>query len=257
MIRVLVVDDEKPARDELCWLLKKYSDLDVVSEAENGMKALEYLENNEVDLILLDIQMPGLSGLETARQILQKNRFPGIIFVTAYDQFAIEAFDVNAIDYLLKPIEVIRLERALNRVRNGLLSSSSMPDLEKRILNLFQNPPFPGTGDIRKLTVYHDGRFIPIDFEKIVMLTAEDKFSRIFTENGSYCYRKSLGDLESMVQGESLFKCHRSYTVNLNYLESVDPWFNNSYRLKLKHIADYIPVSRSKVADLKLILKMD
>jgi len=257
MIRVLVVDDEKPARDELCWLLQKHPDMEVAAEAENGMKALEYLESHEVDLVLLDIQMPGISGLETARQILQKKKYPKIIFVTAYDQFAIEAFDVNAIDYLLKPIEDVRLDRALNRVRNRLLPSGDIPGLEERILNLFKNTVPQGASEIRKLTVYHDGRFIPVDFDKIIMMTADEKYSRIYTEKGSYSYKKSLGDLESLVQGESLFKCHRSYTVNLDYLESVDPWFNNSYHLKLKHVAESIPVSRSKAADLKMILKMD
>ena len=193
MIRVLVVDDEKPARDELCWLLQKHPDMEVAAEAENGMKALEYLEEHVVDLVLLDIQMPGMTGLETARQILQKKRFPKIIFVTAYDQFAIEAFDVNAIDYLLKPIEVDRLERALNRVKNRLIPSDGLPDLESRIMGLLKNSTLPvGAGDLRKLTVYNDGRFIPVDFEKIIMRTAEDKFSRIYTEKGSYAYRKSL-----------------------------------------------------------------
>ncbi|WP_168203481.1 LytR/AlgR family response regulator transcription factor [Oceanispirochaeta crateris] len=257
MIRVLVVDDEKPARDELCWLLEKNRDIKVVAEAENGMKALEYLKDEEVDLILLDIQMPGLTGLETARQILSHPPYPQIIFVTAYDQFAIEAFDVNALDYLLKPIEEERLTRGLNRARNRLMKQDELVGLGQRIMNLVSSEKQAGPGDLRKLTVYSDGRFIPIDFDNIVMLTAEEKHSLIYTTKGSYSYRKSLSQLEELVTDDALFKCHRSYTVNLNYIEAVEPWFNNAYLIKLKYVDDRIPVSRSHTAALKEILHMD
>ncbi|MDA3958159.1 LytTR family DNA-binding domain-containing protein [Oceanispirochaeta sp.] len=258
MIRVLVVDDEKPARDELCWLLEKQPDVKVVAQAENGMKALSSLEKEEVDLILLDIQMPGMTGLETARQILDRSHFPQIIFVTAYDQFAIEAFDVNALDYLLKPIEEDRLERALNRGRNRLMKEDGISDFEQKIKSLFNNENLSGGKEnIRKLTVYYDGRFIPIDFDNILMMTAEDKYSRIYTKDGSFTYRKSLSDLEELISDDTLFKCHRSYSVNLNYVEAVEPWFNNAYRIKLKHVEELIPVSRSRTAELKTLFHMD
>ena len=257
MIRVMVVDDEKPARDELCWLLKKNQDIKVIAEAENGMKALSILEKEEVDLILLDIQMPGLTGLETAREILSHPPFPQIIFVTAYDQFAIEAFDVNALDYLLKPIEESRLERGLNRARNRLMKQDELAELGQKIMSLIITEKKESPGDIKKLTVYRDGRHIPISFDSIVMLTAQDKHSLIYTVYGSYSYRKSLSQVEELVADDALFKCHRSYTINLNYVEAVEPWFNNAYLLKLKYVEERIPVSRSRTAELKQILHMD
>ncbi|OQY30702.1 MAG: hypothetical protein B6241_15465 [Spirochaetaceae bacterium 4572_59] len=257
MIRVLIVDDEKPARDELHYLLKKEKDIQIILEAENGMKALEILEEQEVDLILLDIQMPGMTGLETARQLMALPVFPQIIFVTAYDQFALEAFDVNALDYLLKPIETDRLERSLNRLRNRMLNHEESSELEDAVLKILKSSDEKKKNRFRKITVYKEGRFIPLDFEQIVMLTAEEKHSRIYTEKSKYDYRKSLGELEELIRDPFLFKCHRSYTVNLNYMESIEQWFNNSYRIKLKGVDELIPVSRSHTTELKKILNMD
>lgn len=256
-MKILIVDDEKPARDELHYLLKKEKDIQTILEAENGMKALRILEKQEMDLILLDIQMPGMTGLEMARQLMALPVYPQIIFVTAYDQFALEAFDVNALDYLLKPIETERLERALNRVRNRMLNRKEGSELEAAVLKVLKSSDKQKKNRFRKITVYKDGRFIPLDFEQILMLTAEEKYSRIYTEQSDYSYRKSLGDLEELIQYPSLFKCHRSFTINLDYVESVEQWFNNSYRIKLKGVEELIPVSRSHTADLKRLLNMD
>ncbi len=158
---VLVVDDEKPARDELEFLLKKEEDITEVLKAENGMKALSILEKHKVDLILLDIQMPGMTGLEMARQLMNMPVFPQIIFITAYNQFALEAFDVNALDYLLKPVETDRLIRALNRVRNRLMDSRESEGLQEAVRNLLRSAVPAGTSTFRKITVYRDGHFIP------------------------------------------------------------------------------------------------
>ena len=256
-MRVLIVDDEKPARDEIHYLLTKEKDLEAILEAENGMKALEILEKERVDLILLDIQMPGLTGLETARQLMGLPLFPQIIFITAYDKFALEAFDVNALDYLLKPVETERLSRALNRVRNRLMKKDDALDLEMAIQKVLESADLKQKNNFRKITVYEEGRFIPINYDSIVILAAEEKQSRIYTEKKSYTYRKCLGELENLVKDPSLFKCHRSYTVNLNYLESVEPGFNNALRIRMKGIKESIPVSRSHTAELKKILNMD
>ncbi len=254
---VLIVDDEKPARDELAFLLEQERDVDHILKAENGMKALEVLEKTSVDLILLDIQMPGMTGLEMARQLMGMPIFPQIIFITAYDQFALEAFDVNALDYLLKPVETERLQRAMSRVRNKLMDRNSPGALEQAIQSLLKSSDREQKNRFRKITVYRDGHFIPLDFDDIVMLAADDKQALIYTEKHCYTYRKCLGELESLVQDPSLFKCHRSFTVNLNYLESVEQWFNSSLRIKLKGVEELIPVSRSHAGELKNILNMD
>ena len=257
MLRVLIADDEKPARDELRWLLEKENDLKVVAEAENGMQVLSVLEVTEVDLILLDIQMPGMTGLETAGQLMELPHFPQIIFITAFDQYAIDAFDVNALDYLLKPVEEDRLVRALNRARNRLSSVDAGTDVEQSLLNLLRGMAGEEKHHLDKLTVYHEGHFIPIAFNEIILMTAEGKQSLIVTTRGRFPYRKSLGDLEALAVSPRLFKSHRSFTVNLDYLESVEPWFNNAYKIKLKGVEDLVPVSRSKVSELKDILNMD
>ena len=257
MIRTLIVDDEKPARDELRWLLEKENDIEVCCEAVNGMKALEYVETESPDLILLDIQMPGMTGLETARQLMALPHFPQIIFVTAYDQFAIEAFDVNAVDYLLKPVEQDRLDRALSRVRNRLKSGDS--DIEDKILKLLKplGTDMDSGSSLKKVTVYNDGHFKPIDFDSIVMIAADGKQSLIYTREESYSYRTSLGDLEDLLSRASLFKCHRSFSINLHFIEAVEPWFNSAYKIKLKGVDELIPVSRSNTLELKKLLNMD
>lgn len=257
MIRAMIVDDEKPARDELRWLLEKERDIEVCCEAVNGMEALKLAESGRPDLILLDIQMPGLSGLETARQLIALHHFPQIIFVTAYDQFAIEAFDVNAVDYLLKPIEQDRLDRALCRVRNRLKGGES--DLEEKILKLLK-PLSTGiytTQTQKKITVYYEGHFKPIDVDDILMITADGKQSLIYTQEAVYSYRTSLRDLEQLLSGVNLFKCHRSYSLNLKYIEFVEPWFNSAYRVKLKGVDALVPVSRTNTPELKKLLSMD
>jgi two-component system LytT family response regulator/two-component system response regulator LytT len=257
MMRVLIADDERPARDELRWLLEKERDLEVVGEAENGMQVLAFLEKNEADLILLDIQMPGMTGLETARELMALPGFPQIIFITAFDRYAIEAFDVNALDYLLKPVEQERLSRALNRARNRLVSPESDRGMEESLINMIRGMTGKGAPRFEKLTVYHEGRFIPLSFNEIILMTAEGKHSLVVSSRGSFPYRKSLGDLEALVESPRLFKCHRSYTVNLDYLEAVEPWFNNAYKIKLKGVDELVPVSRSRVGELKSILNMD
>lgn len=257
MIRTLIVDDEKPARDELRWLLEKESDIEVCCEAVNGMNALDLVETERPDLILLDIQMPGMTGLETARQLMALPHFPQIIFVTAYDKFAIEAFDVNAVDYLLKPVEQDRLDRALSRVRNRLEKGES--DLEDKILKLLK-PLSTGkdnTSSLKKVTVYNDGRFKPIDFDNIVMIAADGKQSLIYTREESFSYRTSLGDLEQLLSEASLFKCHRSFSINPHFIEAVEPWFNSAYKIRLKGVEELIPVSRSNTGELKKLLNMD
>jgi len=256
-VNILIVDDEKPARDELRYLLEQERDMTVAAEAENGLEALKALETREIDLVLLDIQMPGMTGLETARQMMALPVFPQIIFVTAWDQFALEAFDVNALDYLLKPLEPERLSRALNRVRNRLLKGAEQEDLEAAVIRILDRTDREKTNTFRKITVYRDGRFVPIGFEEIVLLTADEKHSRIHTLRGVFPYRKNLTELEKLVRDPALFKCHRSYTINLNYIEAVEPWFNNSYRIRMKGVEEPVPVSRSRTADFREILHMD
>ncbi|MDC7242185.1 MAG: LytTR family DNA-binding domain-containing protein, partial [Spirochaetales bacterium] len=257
MIRTLIVDDEKPARDELSWLLNRERDIELVGEAANGMEALELAESLSPDLILLDIQMPGMSGLETARQLMALPVFPQIIFITAYDRFAIEAFDVNAVDYLLKPVEEERVNRALNRVRNRISSQ----DMESRILGLLKTGGLGGSGEsekkkIRKLTVYSEGHFKPVDFDDIVMISADGRQSVVHSLTGSYPYRTGLSELEGLLGDMGLFKCHRSFSINPAYIETVEPWFNSSYKIRMEGQKELVPVSRSHTAALKSLLNM-
>src|ERR687895_1700920 len=126
-LRVMVVDDEQLARDELCYQLQQLGAVEVVAQAGNGLEALTAIERSEADLVFLDVQMPGLTGFEVARRLLEDQQAPAVVFVTAFDQHAIEAFEVNAVDYLLKPVDAGRLEQALARARRRL-SSDRVPD---------------------------------------------------------------------------------------------------------------------------------
>ena len=257
---VLIADDEGPAREELRYLLKSHPRLRVVGEAANGTEALDMAAAAGADLVFLDISMPGLSGLEAARQMASFPIPPRIVFVTAHDEFALEAFELNAVDYLLKPVDEGRLAKTVDRLESRpAIDAKVLEDTVRRLLD-DRIPEAAGTAGgaaIDKVTVYRDGSFLPVDFRDLVLLAADGKQSRIVTRDGSYPYRRSLKDLERLVQAPFLFKCHRSYTVNLDCIETVDAWFNGTMRIRLAGVAEPVPVSRSRTPELRSVLKMD
>jgi len=257
-LRVMVVDDEQLARDELCYQLEQVGEVDVVAQAGNGLEALSAADRYEPDLVFLDIQMPGLSGFEVARRLLEREPpSPALVFVTAFDQHAIEAFEVNAVDYLLKPVDAARLEQALARARRRLgveRGGDPVNDQLERIVKMMAN------SQIRRdqVAVKAGDRFLLVQAEEIIYASLADESINIVTGQvtGTANYR-TLDELQARLDPEVFWRVHRSHLVNINKIKEIVPWFSRNYILRMKDAkATEIPVSRSQTKRLREHLKL-
>jgi two-component system LytT family response regulator/two-component system response regulator LytT len=258
-LRVMVVDDEQLARDELCYQLGQLSEVEVVAQAGNGLEALSAVDRHDPDLVFLDIQMPGLSGFEVARRLLEREeqQSPALVFVTAFDQHAIEAFEVNAVDYLLKPVDAARLDQALARARRRLSSDRGgdpVNDQIERIVKMMANR------QIRRdqVAVKVADRFLLVQAEEIIYASLADESINIVTGQvaGTSNYR-TLDELQARLDPEVFWRVHRSHLVNINKIKEIVPWFSRNYILRMKDAkATEIPVSRAQTKRLREYLKL-
>jgi two-component system response regulator LytT len=251
-LSTLVVDDEQLAREELCYLLRECPDLEVVATASNGLEALDLIRSHEPDLVLLDVQMPGLDGLSVVRKLLEGGgHLPHVIFTTAYDQYAVQAFEVNAVDYLLKPIDKSRLSVSLDRVRRLIEARTPEESRLERVVSQAQ----PGR---TKLLVKQANRLFLVDSDDVIYATIDDGVITIVASviEGQSNYR-TIEELQSSLDPASFWRVHRSYLVNINKIKEVVPWFKSSYQLRMddkKHTE--IPVSRAQTRRLRELLKL-
>lgn len=253
MINCIIVDDEKLAREELKFLLSSYNEISIVGEASNAIHAIDLIDEFKVDLMFLDIKMPKISGIELAKLLMDRNKAPKIIFITAYDEYALKAFEVNAIDYLLKPIDEELLDNSINnRVLNTIEVEKETNKL-KEFLDYIEkdNPQF------EKITVYDGDKMVPIDYKDIIYITIENKETYVYTKDGKYEIPLTLNKLMDKLNDNMFFRSHKSFIVNLNYIEFIEKWFNATLNLKLKFINEKIPVSRSNVPEFKCIMDIE
>ena len=259
MLRAIVVDDEQLAREELCYQLQQLGEIEVVAQAGNGLEALSAIERSEPDLVFLDVQMPGLTGLEVARRLVEDDQAPAVVFVTAYDQRAIEAFEVNAVDYLLKPVEAARLEQAVQRARKRLTSDRSAANapLNEQFEQFVKM--MTGRQSRREQVAVKVGeRFLLVQAEEIIYASLADESINIVTGqvSGTSNYR-TLDDLQARLDPEVFWRVHRSHLVNINKIKEIVPWFSRNYILRMKDAkATEIPVSRSQTKRLREYLKL-
>jgi DNA-binding LytR/AlgR family response regulator len=242
-MKVLVVDDERPAREELAWLLQQCDDVEVVGHASSAEDAHDRLEEHDIEVLFLDIDMPGIGGMrlaETLREAPQEA--PAVVFVTAYDNHAVEAFGVDAVDYLLKPVRLERLQRALDKVRQRNGSLSEVTESETKPLN--------------RISVEDRGVYRVIPLDDVLFFESEDGIVVVQTRDGDrYITDFSLKFLENNLDAEVFFRCHRSYIVRLDAIESIAPWGAGTYRLMLDRDADLgVPLARSRASDLKSLI---
>jgi two-component system LytT family response regulator/two-component system response regulator LytT len=260
ILRTIVVDDEQLAREELCFLLGRLETVEVVGQAGNGIEALRVIEDQAPDLVLLDVQMPGLSGFEVARRILHAGTEIQLVFVTAYDQHAIEAFDVNAVDYLLKPVEAERLETAVDRVRRRIHSDRPLAsrvqsrDEVERLVQLLA-----GQQNRREqLALKVSDRFLLVQTDDVVHVSVEDDVITVVTNSlsGTSNYR-TLDELQARLDPAIFWRVHRSHLVNINKIKEIVPWFSRNYILKMRDgKGTEIPVSRSQTKRLREYLRL-
>ena len=237
MLKAMIVDDEAPARSELRFLLEETGEVEVVSESDNVRDAIVNLKSSHCDVIFLDISMPGVTGMQFAEALTKFKNLPAVVFVTAYGDYAASAFDVNAVDYLMKPVETDRLRQAIDKV-NTALGISAKKNLSERI------------------SVEKGGKKILIPIEKIRYVMAKDDYSCLYTEDDHYLSTVSLTQLEAKLGDSEFFRVHRRYIVNLGFVDEVESVPGGTLLLTMRGEGEKIPVSRRRVAPLKKVLKL-
>lgn len=262
-MRVIVADDEQPARDELIYLLGKMQEINIIGEASTNEEVLKKVNELQPDVVFLDIEMPDGSGIDTARKIskeINNNTKPAVVFATAYNYYAVQAFDLNATDYLLKPFKEERLAETVQRLKtrletqnhlreqdDGPLPNDFMDKLD-RIYSILQ------PDGMSKLKVEDNEKIYLIPFQDILYATIEERSVRVFTDKRSFLTNYTLSELESIL-GNTFLRVHKSYVANLNRINVVVPWFNNTCNLTMEDGSE-IPVSRTFVKVLKQRLKL-
>ena len=259
--RVVVVDDEQLAREELCYQLEQLAGIEIVAQASNGIEAIGAVERHEPDLVFLDIQMPGLGGFEVARRLLEhEDEAPALVFVTAFDQHAIEAFEVNAVDYLLKPVESGRLEQALQRARRRVEAERPGPATAPTNDQLEQIVKMMAGRQTRRdqVAIRVGERFVLVQADEIIYASLADESINIVTGQvaGTSNYR-TLDELQARLDPDVFWRVHRSHLVNINKIKEIVPWFSRNYILRMKDAkGSEIPVSRAQTKRLREYLKL-
>ncbi len=272
-ISALIIDDEQLARDELKYLLDSVGDVEVLAEGANGIEAVDLIEEYHPDLVFLDVQMPGQDGFAVIQRLMERNRagtaaaaMPQIVFATAYDQYAVRAFDVNAVDYLLKPFDRARVVEAVERVRarlsNGGSPAAGAPDAESqidRLLRLLDRPQGAEQGRPQtKLIVEAQSRLLLVDQAEICFAAIDEGVIRVVTrafEGQSKC--RTLDELMELLDPARFWRAHRGFVVNIDQIREVMPWFKSSYQLRMNDKQQTeIPVSRAQTKRLRELFNL-
>jgi two-component system, LytTR family, response regulator LytT len=281
-ISALIIDDEQLARDELKYLLDSVGGVDVVAQGTNGIEAVDLIEEHHPDLVFLDVQMPGLDGFAVIQRLMERNRkkagagneaepLPQIVFATAYDQYAVRAFDVNAVDYLLKPFDLTRVQQAVDRVRSRMnggastaagtsqLTEAPIESQLDALLRLLNRPhgasrsPQPA-----KLIVQAQSRLLLVDQAEICFAAIDEGVIRVVTqafEGHSKC--RTLEELLELLDPTLFWRAHRGFVVNINHIREVVPWFKSSYQLRMNDKKQTeIPVSRAQTKRLRELFNL-
>ena len=280
-LKALIVDDEQLARDELQYLLGSIEDVEVVAQGKNGIEAIDLTLQLEPDVLFLDVQMPGLDGFAVLRKLLEKTGptgLPQIVFATAFDKYAVRAFEVNAVDYILKPFDRARLAQALDRVRARMQSpaagsAAEMPAAAgdalalsrehlESLIRLIEQQSGPGAGNGRgsssKIVVQAGSRLLLVDQKELCFAAIDEGVISVSTptlEGQSKC--RTLEELLELLDPHVFWRAHRSFVVNINHIKEVVPWFKSSYQLRMNdRKGTEIPVSRAQTRRLRELFKL-
>lgn len=256
-INAVIVDDEQLARDELAFLLKGLAGVEVVGQAKNSVEAVSLIRELNPQLVFLDVQIPGTGGFGVIKKLAErKGPLPSVIFVTAYDQYAVQAFEVNALDYLLKPISRGRLERALAKARRSVETSDPTREKIDRLVEMLEKGR-PGA-PVTKLIIKTAGRLHLVDAGEVIYASIQDGVISIVTRDfeGQSNFR-TVEELQANLDPQMFWRVHRSYLININRIKEVVPWFKSSFQLKMDDRKQTeIPVSRAQTKKLRDILNM-
>lgn len=269
-VTALIIDDEPLARQELQYLLEAAGDVQILAQGTNGIEAVELIRTHKPDVIFLDVQMPGLDGFAVLKKVLQLDRkaqLPQVVFATAYDQYAVRAFEVNAVDYLLKPFDKARLVKTVEKVRsrlsNGAEAAGATPATEAKLdalLKMLEGqsavsaaPPRSG-----KVVVRAQNRLLLVDQKDVCFASIEGGTITVVTRNvegDSNC--RTLEELMEQLDPEGFWRAHRGFVVNIQHIREVVPWFKSSYQLRMDDRKQTeIPVSRSQTKRLRELFNL-
>ncbi|EHI69057.1 LytR/AlgR family response regulator transcription factor [Streptococcus ictaluri] len=236
-MKVVIIDDEPLARMELAFLLEQTQQVESIFQGESIEDALQLILTQQPDLLFLDIHLTDESGLDLAKTVSSVSNPPLIIFATAYDNHAVEAFEVNALDYILKPFEGSRIQKAIEKAQLALTnkqSSSSKESLQQK----------------ERLTIEVDERIYLLPFSEIVYCEVQGKETTVYTAKKQYTSHISLGAIEKQLKASRFLKVHRSYLINLDEIKEIQPWFNQTYQVTMSN-GGKVPVSRSYLKQFK------
>jgi two-component system response regulator LytT len=265
-MRVLIVDDELLARQELQYLLESAGDVEVVGVGGNGIEAVDLLRTHKPDVVFLDVQMPGLDGFGVLKKLLEKKmQLPQVVFATAYDQYAVRAFEVNAVDYLLKPFDRARVGKTLDKARARMpaagpaggdtATAAKLDALLRLVEGATAQGPKNGTG---KVVVKTQDRLLLVNQKDICFASIEDGAISVTTstvEGQSNC--RTLEELTDQLDPEMFWRVHRSFVVNIQHIREVVPWFKSSYQLRMDDPKKTeIPVSRNQTKRLRELFNL-
>lgn len=238
MIKCVIVEDEFPAREELKYFINNFDGVELEKEFDNPVDALKYLQGNKIDVVFLDINMPELDGMSLGKIISKMDENIKIVFITAYRDYAADAFEIKAFDYILKPYSDERIKEVLENITKEKESENSK-DVNSRI---------------NKITGMLDNKIFVISLDDIYYIEVNEKDSLIYTKDAVYTSKVKISKLEEILPKEKFYRTHRSYIVNLDKIVEVEPWFNSTYVLKIADLKFKVPVSRNKVKEFKELL---
>lgn len=265
-ISALIIDDEQLAREELKYLLDEVGGVDVLAQGANGIEAVALIEEHHPDVVFLDVQMPGLDGFAVIKKLAERHGaradheaepLPQFVFATAYDQYAVRAFDVNAVDYLLKPFDRGRVAQAVDRAR-GRMNVSATPEPQSQIDALLKLLNRPQAAQPNKLIVQAQSRLLLVDQAEICYAAIDEGVIRVVTqhvEGHSKC--RTLEELLELLDPAVFWRAHRGFVVNINHIREVVPWFKSSYQLRMNDKKQTeIPVSRAQTRRLRELFNL-
>ncbi len=257
-ISTIIVEDEKPAREELSYLLKAFPEINVIAQGRNGVEGVALIKEHSPELVFLDVQMPGLDGFGVIKKLMdRKVRMPQIVFATAFDNYAVQAFEVNAVDYILKPFDKGRVGKAIARARKQIEVQASPIERLESLLEQMGGPaqaPRPRA----KLLLRAQQRMLLVDSADVVYATIDDGLISMATREieGTSNYR-TIEELQAQLDPDFFWRVHRSYLVNINHIRELVPWFKSSYILRMNDKKQSeIPVSRAQTKRLRELLKL-
>ena len=243
-LRALIVEDEAPARDLIKAFLKDHDDIELLGESDNGFDAVKMINSEHPDLVFLDIQMPKLTGFEMIELL---DEVPEIIFTTAFDQYAIKAFELNAVDYIMKPFSRERFAGALEKVKERIQQKNPEPKVQKFVRQMKEKEE---VSEIERIFVKTGSRIDVIPVAEIIRIEAQDDYVDIVTAKGKFLKKETMNYLEKALPGDTFVRVHRSGIVNINYIQKIEKYGKESSMVVLKD-GSRVQVSKSRIKDLK------